>query len=90
MSDREKPRTKIETYVSCMSCGQTSKAFVLESKSYEGVPASTTRCPRCSCTAYVSNLGGLWAFMAEASKQIAALKLDVMDLQGALDDQHKD
>lgn len=72
-------RTKREAFVSCLSCGQTTLAFVF---SYEnGGLHEKTRCPKCSNTAYTHNLGGLWEFMQAAAKDIARIKLDMIDLQ---------
>lgn len=73
-------RKKVEALVSCMSCGQTSTAFVLERDDGNGL-AATARCPRCSNRAYTNNLNGLWAFMQAAAKEIAQINLALIDLE---------
>lgn len=79
MSDKPR-RKKVEALVSCLSCGQTTSAFVLEGDGGNGL-AATARCPKCSNRAYTNNLHGLWAFMQAAATDIAKVKLDMIDLQ---------
>jgi hypothetical protein len=70
-------RTKREGWVSCLSCGKTSKAFILVRE--EGDLEPTARCPKCSNIAHTQNLKGLWSFMRAAAKDIAQIKLDMID-----------
>lgn len=79
MGDQQR-RKKVEALVSCMSCGQTSTAFVLQREGENGL-AATARCPKCSNRAYTNNLHGLWAFMQAAAQEIAQIKLGMIDLQ---------
>lgn len=78
------PRTKREGWVCCLSCGKTSKAFVLERG--EKALEPTAHCPRCSNIAHTQNLQGLWSFMRAAAKDIAQIKLDMIDLQDMPED----
>lgn len=78
------PRTKREGWVSCLSCGKTSKTFILERRDEILEPTST--CPKCSNTAHTQNLQGLWSFMRAAAKDIAQIKLDMIDLQDTPED----
>ena len=73
------PRTKREALVSCLSCGQTTWTFVLAQDN--GGLNGKTRCPKCSNIAYTHNLEGLWLFMEAAARDIAQIKLDMIDLQ---------
>lgn len=73
-------REKAEALVTCLSCGQTSPAFVFKNSDGNGL-AATARCPKCSNRAYTNNLHGLWAFMQAAAHEIARIKLDMIDLQ---------
>lgn len=75
---------KREGWVSCLSCGKTSKAFILVRE--EGDLEPTARCPKCSNTAHTQNLKGLWSFMRAAAKDIAQIKLDMIDLQDTPED----
>lgn len=77
-------RVKREGYVSCLSCGNTSKTFILELK--DGSLNQTALCPKCSNTAHTNNLKGLWSFMQIAAKEIAQIKLDMIDLQDTPED----
>jgi hypothetical protein len=77
-------RTKHEGWVSCLSCGRTSKTFILECG--DGSLEQTSACPKCSNTAHTNNLGGLWSFMRAAAKEIAQIKLDMIDLQDTPED----
>ena len=85
MSEATKRRVKHEVYVSCKSCGKTSPTFILERANGVGFPGRAM-CPKCSKSAYVHNILGLWKFMEEACAEIARLNLDVMDLQSADDE----
>jgi hypothetical protein len=78
------PRTKREAWVSCLSCGKTSKTFVLVWETMGLEPTST--CPKCSNVAHTQNLPGLWSFMRAAAKEIAQIKLDMIDLQDTPED----
>lgn len=78
------PRTKREAWVSCLSCGKTSKTFVLERG--DSVLEPTAICPKCSNVAHTQNLQGLWSFMRSAAKEIAQIKLDMIDLQDTPED----
>lgn len=77
-------RTKREGWVSCLSCGKTSKTFILERG--DGVFEPTSACPKCSNTAHTQNLEGLWSFMRAAAKDIAQIKIDMIDLQDTPED----
>lgn len=66
-----------EAYVTCLSCGQTTKSDVPTTKDDFGIEA-TAPCPNCSNTAYVKNIRGLWAFMEAAAKDLAQIKLDMV------------
>lgn len=81
MSDR---KTKREGFVSCLSCGETSKTFILERGR---MLEPRENCPKCGNVAHTQNLHGLWSFMTAAAKDIAHIKLDMLDLQEAFDDQ---
>lgn len=78
------PRTKREGWVSCLSCGKTSKTFIFEAGS--GGLQHTAACPKCNNEAHTQNLQGLWSFMRAAAKDIAQIKLDMIDLQEAPED----
>jgi hypothetical protein len=78
------PRTKREAWVSCLSCGKTSKTFVLVGET--GCDPTST-CPKCNNVAHTQNLTGLWSFMRAAAKDIAQIKLDMIDLQDTPEDQ---
>lgn len=78
------PRIKQEGYVSCLSCGQTSKTFILMKD--DGGMERTSTCPKCSNVAHTQNLYGLWSFMRAAAKDIAQIKLDMIDLQDTPED----
>lgn len=77
-------RTKREAWVSCLSCGKTSQTFVLEREN--GALDHTSTCPKCSNVAHTQNLQGLWSFMRAAAKDIAQIKLDMIDLQDTPED----
>lgn len=70
--------------VSCLSCGNTTETKVR--LLYAGDLSPKAKCPKCSNQAFTNNLKGLWLFMQEASREIARLKLDMMDLQDAPED----
>ena len=78
------PRTKREGWVSCLSCGKTSKTFILERG--DGLLEPTANCPKCNNVAHTQNLQGLWSFMRAAAKDIAQIKLDMIDLQDTPED----
>lgn len=78
------PRTKREAWVSCLSCGNTSQTFILERDN--GALEHTATCPKCSNVAHTQNLQGLWSFMRVAAKEIAQIKLDMIDLQDTPED----
>ena len=77
-SERKRPRTQIETMVSCLSCGATSAAFVL---AVDGAPGARGTCPKCGNVAYVANIRGLWAFMAAAAEKISRQHMDIFELE---------
>ena len=77
-------RIKREGFVSCLSCGKTSKTFILEKENH--VLECTSSCPKCNNLAYTNNLQGLWSFMQAAAKEIAQIKLDMIDLQDTPED----
>ncbi len=79
-----KPRTKREAWVCCLSCGKTNKTFVLELE--DGSLGKTGTCPKCSNVAHTQNLRGLFSFMQAAAKEIAQIKLDMIDLQDTPED----
>lgn len=81
-------RTKKEGYVSCLSCGKTSKTFILTSQ--PDVLEPTANCPKCNNIAHTQNLRGLWSFMGAAARDIAQIKLDMIDLQETPEDREKE
>ncbi len=74
-----KQRVAREGLVSCLSCGQTSKTFILERSNETLEP--TALCPKCNNEAHSQSFQGLWSFMRAASKDIAQIKLDMIDLE---------
>jgi hypothetical protein len=74
-----KQRIKREGWVSCLSCGQTSKTFILERSNETLEP--TAPCPKCNNEAHTHSFQGLWSFMRATSKNIAQIKLDMIDLE---------
>lgn len=70
--------------MSCLSCGKTSKTFILERGDETLEP--TANCPKCNNVAHTQNLQGLWSFMRAAAKDIAQIKLDMIDLQDTPED----
>lgn len=78
------PKMKREGYVSCLSCGKTSKTFILLNDT--GAMDRTSTCPKCSNEAHTQNLQGLWSFMRAAAREIAQIKLDMIDLQDTPED----
>ena len=81
MSDKKNPRRKEEALVTCLSCGQTSKTFVLLREDGLGLE-DRAKCPKCSNIAHTNSLLGLFSFMRAAAKEIVALKMDMLDVQG--------
>ena len=77
-------RTKREGWVSCLSCGRTSKTFILVGD--KNLLEQTANCPKCSNVAYTMGLQGFSAFMQAAAKEIAQIKLDMIDLQDTPED----
>lgn len=77
-------RIKREGWVSCLSCGKTSKTFILVR--HNDLLEQTADCPKCSNVAHTQNLQGLWSFMRAAAKDIAQIKLDMIDLQDTPED----
>ena len=68
----------------CLTCGFDGEKPV---PARDGVPvADTCRCPRCSKRAYVQNPLRSRFVIAALAKEVAKLRLDIMDLQGAYDD----
>jgi succinyl-CoA synthetase beta subunit len=78
------PREKQEGWVSCLSCGKTSKTFILLND--KGGMECKSICPKCSNEAHTQNLHGLWSFMRAAARDIAQIKLDMIDLQDTPED----
>lgn len=77
-------RVKKEGYVTCLSCGQTSLTFILHK--HNDAPELTAPCPKCSNTAYTNSVFGAVRFMRAAAREIAQLKLDMIDLQDSGED----
>lgn len=80
----EGPRTKREGWVSCLSCGKTSKTYVQVLGN--GALDHTATCPKCSNVAHTLNMQGLWSFIRAAAAEIAQIKLDMIDLQDTPED----
>ena len=72
-------RTQEKWQVCCMSCGHSGEKFV--SLNEQDLPPRITKCPKCSNDAFVISIGALGVFMARVSKEIAMIKLDMIDLQ---------
>ncbi len=81
--DVTEPRKKTKVHVCCLSCGYTGKSFVLTD--CNGVTSYTSKCPKCSNTAYTCNLMGLVRFMQSATREIVSLKSSVSYLEAAID-----
>lgn len=77
-------RTKREGWVSCLSCGKTSKTFILVGD--KNFLEQTANCPKCSNVAYTQSFQGLWSFMQAVAKDIVQIKLDMIDLQDTPED----
>lgn len=73
------PRKMIEVTVCCLSCGKTQTAWAKERE--HNVPYARAECPSCSNQAFTMTLSGQLALMEAAASAIAALKLDMLDLQ---------
>jgi len=69
----------------CLSCGQTNEALFWLRE--DGIPYQTARCPKCSNRAIGMSLSGFGYFMTQVAKEIVALKGDILDIQGAGDEE---
>lgn len=82
-----KPRQKRELYACCLTCGFTGKTFVMIGN--DDITNATTRCPKCSKTAQVCNIQGLFQFMMAVTKEVVSLKSSVFDLEAAQDTEER-
>lgn len=85
MSDR----SYILMPVICLSCGFAEGTPVKAKKGRHDLhpAADFCKCPKCSNKAHVLNPLRSSRVIAAMGKEIVRLKMDIMDLQGALDDE---
>lgn len=78
-------RVKRETFTCCLTCGYTGQSFVLVSDELTGRLAATSRCVKCSNTAYTCNIQGLFRFMQAVTKEMVSMKSDIFDIEDSFD-----